>query len=304
MRIAISGSTGLIGTALTRALRADGHDVVRLVRGEPPFPDAPLAVRWDPAAGTIEADKLEGVDAVVNLSGRSIGTKRWTDDEKRLLLESRTASTALLAGTLAGLERPPRVFLSGSAIGIYGDGGDEELTETSPPGTGFLAELCRQWEAATEPAEAAGIRVCHLRTGLVLAPDGGFLDRPVLLTKLFLGGPIGSGRQWWSWIDIDDEVDAIRFLLDHDTAGAVNLVGPSPETNRSFTKALGRVLGRPTLLPAPAFGVRLILGRELADEVVLAGQRVLPRSLEGAGFDFRYDDAEASLRHVLQGAGA
>lgn len=299
MRIAISGSTGLIGTALVHALRADGHEVVRLVRGTAPFPDAGVAVTWDPAAGTIDAAGLEGVDAVVNLSGRSIGAKRFSDAEKQLLLESRTQSTGLLARTLASLDRPPAVFLSASAIGIYGDRGDEELTEASAPGTGVLADICRQWEAATEPAEAAGIRVAHLRTGLVLSGDGGFLERPVQLAKLGLAGPIAGGGQWWSWIDIDDEVGAIRFLLDHDVAGPVNLTAPNPQTNKAFTKALGRVLHRPAVLPAPGFGVRLVLGRELADEVVLAGQKVLPAVLREAGYRFAFDDAEASLRHVL-----
>lgn len=300
MRVAISGSTGLIGTALVRSLRADGHDVVRLVRGAAPFPGSEVTVVWDPAGGSIDAAGLEGVDAVVNLSGRSIGAKRWNEGEKQLLVSSRTESTGLLARTLASLERPPAVFLSASAIGVYGDRGDEALTEASPAGAGFLADLCRRWEAATEPAEASGVRVCHLRTGLVLSGEGGFLRRPALLTRLFLGGPLGSGRQWWSWIDIDDEVGAIRFLLDHPTvAGPVNLTAPQPERNRDFTRVMGRVLGRPTVLPAPAFAIRLALGRELADEVILAGQKVLPATLEGAGYRFAHTDAEASLRHAL-----
>jgi uncharacterized protein (TIGR01777 family) len=299
MRVAITGSTGLIGTALVRSLRADGHEVVRLVRGTPPMEGSEVAVPWDPVAGTIDPTNLIGCDAVVHLAGRSIGAKRWSADEKRELLESRTRSTALLAETLAGLDGGPRTLLSGSAIGWYGDRGDEVLTEESAPGTGFLADLCRQWEAATGPAEAAGLQVAHLRTGLVLSREGGFLSRPALLFKLGLGGRLGSGRQWWSWIAIDDEVRAIRFLLDGDLTGPINLTGPAPLTNADFTKALGRVLHRPTILPAPAVGLRTLLGRELAGEVILAGQRVLPRRLLDAGFEFSYPEAEPALQAAL-----
>jgi uncharacterized protein (TIGR01777 family) len=299
MRVAISGSTGLIGTALARSLRADGHEVVRLVRGEPAYPGSELAVPWDPAAGTIDPTNLHGVDAVVNLSGRSIGEKRWSAAEKEELVQSRLRATRLLAETIAGLEPRPAVLLSASAIGFYGDRGDEELTEDSEPGDGFFADLCRQWEDATGAAEAADVRVAHLRTGLVLSGEGGFLKRPLQLFKLGVGGRLGSGRQWWSWIAIDDEVDAIRFLLDHELAGPVNLTAPDPVTNGEFTKVLGRVLHRPTIFPAPAFAIRTILGRELADEAVLAGQRVLPRRLLDAGYVFRYRDAEQALRAAL-----
>ncbi len=300
MRVAISGSSGLIGTALCQSLRTDGHEVIRVVRGTPSVPGEVARVQWDPAAGTIDAAGLEGLDAVVHLSGRSIGAKRWTEGEREHLVSSRTDSTGLLARTLASLDQPPSVLLSASAIGFYGDRGDEDLSESSAAGSGFLADLCERWEAATEPAETAGIRVCHLRTGLVLSSRGGFLQRPAQLTKLFLGGPLGSGRQWWSWIDIDDEVGAIRFLLEHpDVAGPVNLTAPCPERNRDFTRAMGRVLRRPAVLPAPAFAIRAVLGRDLADEVILAGQKVLPAVLEAAGYGFAYTDAEASLRHAL-----
>lgn len=299
MRVAITGSTGLIGTALARSLRADSHDVVRLVRGAPPVAGSDLAVPWDPVAGTIDPSNLASCDAVVHLAGRSIGAKRWSADEKRELVESRTRSTTLLAETLAELEDGPRTLLSGSAIGWYGDRGDEELTEESAAGEGFLADLCRQWEAATAPAEAAGLRVAHLRTGLVLSGEGGFLTRPVQLFKLGLGGRLGSGRQWWSWIAIEDEVRAIRFLLDHDLSGPVNLTGPAPLTNAEFTKVLGGVVSRPTLFPAPAFAIRTLLGRELADEVILAGQRVLPRRLLDAGFEFSYPEAGPALQAAL-----
>ncbi len=299
MEVAISGSSGLLGTALARNLRADGHRVIRLVRGEPPYPDSDLAIRWDPDAGTIEADRLEGIDAVVNLSGRSIGAHRWSAAEKRLLYRSRIDSTRLLAETLARVEQPPPVMLSASAIGWYGDRGDEELTESSDTGGGFLAELCRDWEEAARPAVAAGVRVVTLRTGLVLSPEGGFLERPMKLFRLGLGGRIGSGRQWWSWMHVDDHIAAMRFLIDSDVEGPVDLTAPSPVTNAEFTRVLGRLLGRPTLLPAPRFAVRLLLGRELADEVVLAGQRVLPRVLESTGFSFGQPDLEPALRQVL-----
>lgn len=299
MRIAISGSTGLIGTALTRSLRADGHEVVRLVRGGPAFPDSELAVPWDPAAGTIDPANLQRVHAVVNLSGRSIGEKRWSDAEKTELVESRTRSTRLLAETIAGLDDGPKVMLSASGINYYGAGEDEDFTEDSPPGDGFMADLCQQWEDATGAAKAAGIRVAHLRTGLVLSGDGGLLARPVRLAKLGLGGRLGSGRQWWSWIAIDDEVGAIRFLLEQDIAGPVNLTAPNPVTNAEFTKTLGRVLHRPMFFAAPAFALRIVVGRELADELVLAGQRVLPRRLLDAGYDFRFRDAEAALQSAL-----
>lgn len=299
MEVVISGSTGLLGTALAHSLRADGHRVLRLVRREPPFPD--LAIRWDPEAGMIDADRLEGVDAVVNLSGHSIGARRWSPAEKQRIRDSRIGSTSLLARTLAGLERPPPVMLSASAIGWYGDRGDEELTESSDPGVGFLAGLCRDWEEATLPAQEAGVRVAELRTGLVLSPKGGFLDRPLKLFKAGLGGRIGSGRQWWSWIHIDDHVAAMRFLIESDLEGPVNLTGPSPVTNAELTRTLGAVLHRPTLLPAPRLGVRLLLGRELADEVVLTGQRVLPAALTRAGFSFSRPELEPALRACVEG---
>jgi uncharacterized protein (TIGR01777 family) len=299
MRVAITGSTGLIGTALVRSLRSDGHEVVRLVRGRPALEGSELAVPWDPVAGTIDPVNLVGADAVVHLAGRSIGAKRWSADEKRELVESRTKSTDLLARTLADLDGGPRTLLSGSAIGWYGDRGDVQLTESSESGDGFLADLCRQWEAATAPAEAAGLRVAHLRTGLVLSGEGGFLTRPVQLFKLGLGGRLGSGRQWWSWIAMEDEVRAIRFLLDGDLAGPVNLTGPEPLTNAEFTKVLGGVLHRPTIFPAPELAIRTLLGRELADEVILAGQRVLPRRLLDAGFEFSYPEAGPALEAAL-----
>lgn len=299
MRVAVAGATGLIGTALVRSLVEDGHQVTVLVRKVQPTGEGILISAWDPGSGVLDEAAFDGVDAVVNLSGRSIGAKRWSREEKDLLTSSRVDPTALLARTVAAHRNGPRVLLSASAIGIYGDRGDENLTESSERGDGFLADLCASWEAATSPAEEAGVRVCHLRTGLVLSHEGGFLEKPARLTRSFLGGPIGSGDQWWSWIDIADEVAGIRFLLEREVSGPVNLTSPNPETNRNFTKKMGRVLGRPTILPAPGFAVRLLLGRELAEEVVLAGQRVLPAALSAAGFEFSFLDVEQSLASAL-----
>jgi uncharacterized protein (TIGR01777 family) len=297
VRVAISGSSGFIGSALTRSLERDGHEVVRLVRGE----GGPGAVRWDIDAGDIDAPGLEGLDGVVHLAGEGIGEKRWTDEQKRRILESRTKGTSLLAGALASLDRKPAVLVSGSAVGIYGDRGDEQLTEASPTGTGFLAEVATAWEAAAVPAEAAGIRVPRIRTGIVLGADGGALQRLARLCRLGILGKLGNGKQWMSWISLDDEVAAIRFLLEPgcDVAGPVNLTSPAPVTNEVFTKALGRVLHRPTVLPVPSFGPKLLLGSELATVLLYEGQRVLPEVLLDAGFDFRHTDVEQTFRELL-----
>lgn len=295
MRVAITGSSGLIGTALTRSLEVDGHHVVRVVRRE----DDEGTVRWDPDSGEIDATGLEGVDAVVHLAGAGIGDHRWTDDHKRAVLESRKKGTSLLATTLAGLSTPPGVLVSGSAVGFYGDRGDEQLTETSGPGRGFLTEVVTAWEAAVAPAEEAGIRVAKIRTGVVLAAEGGALARMASIARFGLLGKLGTGRQWMSWITLPDEVRAIRFLLDHDVAGPVNLTAPAPVTNAVFTKALGRVLHRPTVLPVPSFGPKLLLGRELAASLLFEGQRVLPEVLLDAGFEFHHDEVETALHAVL-----
>ncbi|CAN5673309.1 TIGR01777 family oxidoreductase [soil metagenome] len=297
MDVVISGSHGLIGSALVRSLQADGHRAIRLVRSEP----APneLAVRWDPGAGEIDRAGLEGVDAVVHLAGEGIASKRWTAEHKRRVLESRTKGTTLLAEALGGLAAKPAVLLSGSAIGYYGDRGDERLTEASSPGDLFLSEVCTAWEASTAAAGGAGIRVAHLRTGIVLAEGGGALAKQLPLFKLGLGGKLGSGEQYQSWVSIDDHVGAMRFLLDHDVAGPVNLTGPEPVTNAAFTKAIGTVLGRPTLLTVPSFGPKLLLGTDLADELLFASQRVLPDVLTEAGYRFRHADVETALRAVL-----
>lgn len=295
MRVAITGSSGLIGTALTRSLTTDGHEVVRVVRRA----GGAGTVRWDPEGGEIDAAGLEAVDAVVHLAGAGIGDHRWTDEHKRRVLESRTRGTSLLATTLAGLSSRPAVLVSGSAVGFYGNRGDEQLVETSGPGRGFLAEVVTAWEAAAAPAADAGIRVAKIRTGVVLAAEGGALARMASIARFGLLGKLGTGRQWMSWITLPDEVRAIRFLLDHDVAGPVNLTAPAPVTNAVFTKALGRVLHRPTVLPVPSFGPKLLLGRELASSLLFEGQRVLPEVLLDAGFEFHHDEVETALHAVL-----
>ncbi len=296
MRIAVTGSTGLIGSALVARLKQDGHDVVRLVRSPPKGPDE---VRWDPAAGTIDAEGLAGIDGAVHLAGEGIGTKRWSTEQKAKILESRVKGTTLLATTMAGLSPRPSVLVSGSGIGYYGLRGDEVLTETSSAGTGFLAEVCQQWEAATAPAEAAGIRVAHIRTGIVLAAKGGAFGKILPLFKLGLGGKLGRGDQWWSWISLDDEVRLICHLLTADVSGAVNGTAPHPATNAELTKAAGKALGRPTFLPVPKFALSLVMGGELTEEVILAGQRALPAAAEKSGFTFSHPDLDSALRSIV-----
>jgi uncharacterized protein (TIGR01777 family) len=296
VRVAITGSSGLIGTALTKSLRADGHRVVRMVRGRIGTDESTL--HWDPARGELDPTGLAGVDAVVHLAGAGILDKRWTDARKRELLDSRVLSTSLLADALASMASPPPVLLSGSAIGFYGDRGNEACTEISLPGDDFLAELCTAWEAATQPAKTAGIRVVHLRSGLVQSVDGGMLKKTLPLYRLGLGGRLGHGRQWWSWISIADEVGAIRFLLESEVGGPVNLTAPEPVTNLEYTRTLGAVLGRPTLIPTPMLGPRLLLGSE-ATQSIVESQRVIPRVLEDAGYQFAYPTLEPALRAQL-----
>jgi uncharacterized protein (TIGR01777 family) len=292
VKIAITGSSGLIGSALVPALRNDGHTVLRLVRREPAGADE---ARWNPARRELDPAVLADVDAVVNLAGVGIGDKRWTAGRKREVLDSRVDATTTVSEALAAAGRRTRALLSASAIGWYGDTGDTAVDESAPSGAGFLADVCRQWEASTAAAERAGIRVAHLRTGLVCG-RGGLLGKLVPLTKLGVMGPLGSGRQYWSWISLTDEIDAIRHVLAHDTiAGPVNLTGPDPLTNRDFTRVLGRVLHRPTVLPVPRIALRLVVG-EFADEGIIAGQRVLPTVLQDSGYRFRHDTAEKALR--------
>jgi uncharacterized protein (TIGR01777 family) len=296
MRIAITGASGLIGTALTDRLAAARHTVVPVVRraardGE---------ISWDPAAGRLDPADLVGIDAVVNLAGAGIGDHRWTDEYKRTLVDSRVQGTRLLADALAGLGTDgPRVLVSGSAIGYYGDRGDELLYEGSAPGDDFLAELCVAWESATEAAEAEGVRVAHVRTGIVLSRHGGALRKLLPIFKLGLGGKFGNGRQWMSWISIDDEVAAIEHLLTGDVSGAVNLVSPAPCRNADFVRTLAHVLHRPSLLPIPAFGPKLLLGSELAQALLFDGQRIEPRVLVESGYEHRHADLETALRAVL-----
>lgn len=297
MDVLVSGSSGLIGTALLPSLEAAGHRTIRLVRRSP----APGAdeIQWDPAAGTIDASSIEGVDAVIHLAGAGIGDKRWNDAYKETILESRTRGTSLLANTLAGLTTAPKVLLSGSAIGYYGPRGDETITEETPAGNTFLAEVCIKWEAAAQAAVDAGIRTTFLRTGIVQTPNGGALAKLLPLFKFFVGGKFGSGSQYQSWITIDDEVGAIIHLLDADVSGPVNLTAPAPVTNAEFTKVLGKVLNRPTVVPVPAFGPRLLLGREMADALLFESQKILPTVLVSSGYDFAHPDLETGLRAVL-----
>ena len=294
MRVIISGASGLIGSALCSELRSGQHDVVTLVRR----PAGAGEVQWDPANGVLPADALEGADAVVHLAGAGIGDHRWTAEYKREILDSRVRSTTLLAETIAACTQRPPVFLSGSAIGIYGASDDRELDEQSPVGSGFLADTCRQWEAAALPAAAAGTRVAYLRTGIVLTPKGGALKKMLPLFKLFAGGRFGNGKQWQSWISLPDEVGAICHLLTSDVEGPVNLTAPNPITNAGFVKVLGKAMGRPSVLPVPSFGPKLLLGSELAEALLFTGQNVLPKVLQHSGYHFRHprlDEAFAAL---------
>jgi uncharacterized protein len=295
MRVAITGSSGLIGTALRRALEGAGHSSVPVVRSAP----SPGEIGWDPAAGTIDAAGFEGVDAVVHLAGAGIGDRRWTAERKRVILESRTQGTSLLAGTLAGLDSGPSVLLSASGIDYYGDRGDDVLTETSPPGSGFMSEVCSAWESAAHDAVDAGIRTVFLRTSPVQTPEGGSLQRMLLPFKLGLGGRIGSGRQWWSWISVDDHVRAVLHLLHHDVSGPVNVTAPEPVRNAHFTKALGRQLRRPTVIPTPAFAPKLLFGRELVETLLYESKRAVPAVLRSAGFEFRHPTIEDCFAALL-----
>jgi uncharacterized protein len=296
MRIAVTGSSGLIGSALVPHLESHGHEVIRVVRGQAVGPE----IAWSPAESRIDTHAFEGIDAVVHLAGAGIGDHRWTDDHKRAVLESRTKGTSIVAEAIAAAENGPKVLLSGSAVGYYGDRGDEELDEASSAGSGFLADVCVKWEQATGMAEAAGTRVVHLRTGIVLSAQGGALKKQLPLFKFGLGGKMGSGDQWQSWISIDDEVAAITHLLTAETSGPVNLTAPAPVTNAEFTRTMGEVLHRPTFLPIPRFGPKLVLGGELADNLLYAGQKVLPRVLDGdPGFTFRHPDLSTALRALL-----
>ncbi len=296
MKVAVTGASGLIGGALVPFLSTGGHEVVRLVRSPPKTGDE---VGWDPDAGRLDAAALRGVSAVVHLAGESIADGRWTPARKARLRSSRLGSTRLLAETLAGMDRPPRVLVCASAIGFYGDRGSEVLSEASMPGQGFLADLCQEWEEAAEPARRQGIRVVHLRIGIVLSPAGGALGKMLLPFRLGAGGRIGDGRQIMSWISLDDLLDVIhRALVDDRLRGPVNAVSPRPATNAEFTGVLGQVLRRPTVAPLPALAARLAFG-EMADALLLSSARVHPHRLQAVGHTFRHSDLEAALRHLL-----
>jgi uncharacterized protein (TIGR01777 family) len=299
MDVAVTGASGLIGTALGESLVADGHRVIPLVRGVR-LPEG--AIAWDPMAGSIDARGLEGVDAVVHLAGEGIAQKKWTPEQKARIRDSRSKGTDTLSRALAGLDHKPAVLVSGSAVGWYGNRGDEELTEASAPPArpDFLSEVCVAWEEATRPAQDAGIRTVHLRTGMVLAAHGGALQRMLMPFKLGLGGRIGSGSQYMSWISIDDEVGAIRYALDTPSLeGPVNATGPAPVTNAEFTKALGAALHRPTILPTPVAPLKAVYGPELVQHLLLEGQRVLPDALMRAGFRHRHPTLAAALAAVV-----
>jgi len=296
VRILVTGASGLIGSALVSYLTAGGHAVTRLIRAQPRPGQG--EVHWDPETGKLDPMVLQGVDAAVHLAGESIA-QRWTPERKAKILKSRARGTRLLSESFARLTQPPCVFLCASAIGYYGDRGEEVLTEDSPSGVGFLAEVCRGWEAACAAAVQKGIRVVNLRMGIVLSAAGGVLPRMLLPFRMGLGGRIGSGRQYMSWIALDELVGVIIHALTCDIlAGPVNAVAPHPVTNLEFTRTLGRVLRRPTVLPVPAFAARLALG-EMADSLLLASARVEPARLAASGYAFRYPELEGALRHLL-----
>ncbi len=299
MEIAVTGASGLIGSALIAALEADGHRVRRFVRGGVAVPGS---VVWDPIAGTIEAGALDGVEAVVHLAGEGIGEKRWSPEQKERIRSSRALGTSLIARSVAAMAQPPRVLLSASAIGWYGNRGDEVLTEVSsaPQPSEFLSEVCVDWEAATAPSTDAGIRTVLLRTGIVLTPKGGALGRMITPFRLGLGGKIASGKQWMSWISLEDEIGAIRHVLGDDSvSGPVNLTAPTPVTNLDFTKALGSAVHRPTILPTPLAPLKLALGSELVMALLVKGQRVLPAALEASGYKFKHPDIASAFASIL-----
>lgn len=296
MKILIGGSHGLVGTALIKSLEVQGHEIFRLVRHAP---TSKTEVEWSPDRYSIALARIEGFDAVVNLAGESIAEGRWTDDKKRRIRESRVKGTKLLGDALANLTVPPKAFVCASAIGYYGNRGDELLTETSAAGDDFLAKVCAEWEEATALATEKGIRVVNARFGVILDTNGGALKTMLPPFRMGVGGRIGSGKQWMSWIALDDVVGGIQFALANDsTKGPINFVAPVPVTNAEFTKTLGKVLSRPTVLPIPAFAIKLLFG-EMGEALLLGGQRVAPERLVAEGFEFRYSQLEPALAHIL-----
>ena len=299
MDVLVTGSSGFIGSALLPALVDAGHRPLRALR-TPTIPKGVDAIAWDPDAGTIDAESLEGIGAIVHLAGAGIGDKRWDDARKRLILESRTKATRLLADTLAALSKPPSVLVSGSAVGYYGSRGDEVLTEDSPAGDDFVSDVCVQWEHAAQAAVDAGIRVVPIRTGIVLGRQGGVLARLLVPFKLGVGGRTGSGKQWMSWISLDDEVSAILHAVGNDALhGPANLTAPNPVTNAELTKTLAKVLHRPAFLPTPTLPLKALYGGALVQHLLLEGQRVLPKQLEASGFGFAHPTLEVALHSIL-----
>ncbi len=302
MKVAVTGATGLIGKALCEELLEAGQEIVALGRSpekvKAKLPEAE-AVEWDARQGPPPAGALEGVSAVVNLAGASIASGRWTESRKQAIRDSRVEGTRHVVEAIRACSSPPAILVSGSAIGYYGNRADERLDEQSPPGSGFLTEVCVQWEAEARRAEEAGVRVVLVRTGIVLSADGGALEKMLLPFKMFAGGPLGSGEQWMSWIHLDDEVALIRAALDDEKiSGPLNATSPDPRTNRQFSKALGRALGRPSLLPTPGFALKLMLG-EMAESLLLEGQRVYPKKALDSGFQFQYPELEPALADLV-----
>ena len=297
MNVLITGASGLIGKALQRALVEKGHELLLAGRGEP---DASNKVKWSVVDGFVDVERLEGLDAVIHLAGENVSGLRWTDEKKKAIRDSRVQGTKSVVGGLAQLKNKPKVFVTGSAIGFYGDRGAEEMTEASHSGETFLAEVCREWESESRRAEDLGIRTVLLRTGIILSKDGGALSAMLTPFKLGVGGVVGSGKQWMSWVALPDVVRIIEFALENaDLRGAVNVVAPNPVTNEQFTKRLGEVLYRPTFLPLPEFAVNFVFG-EMGDALLLDSTRVVPKRLLDAGFEFRYRDLKTALTDALK----
>jgi uncharacterized protein (TIGR01777 family) len=294
MKVAVSGASGLVGKAVSQRLSGGGHDVYALVRHQA---KAPHEISWDPESGKVDEAKLAQMDAVIHLAGENIANKRWSAQQKEKIRRSRVDATSKLASAIAA-SKNPKVLVSASAIGYYGNRGDEILTEGSQKGAGFLADLCGDWEAATRPASDAGVRVANARISMVLSKDGGALTKLLPIFQMGAGGPIGSGKQYMSWIDLDDLADALVFLVTANISGPVNLASPNPVTNAEFTKALGHAVKRPAFLPVPPFALQMMMG-ELADELLLASQRVMPNVLEAHGYSFAHKDLDSALSHVL-----
>ena len=295
MRIAITGASGLVGSALQRRLRTDGHEVIPVVRQTP----ADDEIGWSIEEQRIDDGAFDGIDAVIHLAGASIGSWRWTDKYKRKILSSRTIGTGLVAQAIAEAKNPPEVLVSGSAVGFYGASLDDTFTENDTAGTGFLSEVCQAWESAATAAEAHATRVAVIRTGIVLSDQGGVLKKLAPLYRFRLGGNVGSGNQWVSWIHIDDEVGAIVHLLTSQVSGPVNLTAPNPVTYSELNTTIGDVMKRPSSLPIPNLGPKLLLGAELADSLLFTGQRVLPAALQADGYEFAHPTLEGALRDIL-----